>query len=121
LIRPRPNALFSACSRRERIARDGAQATLGYCAADVLGKPVDLFAKAEDAASRVSQRELREAQLAGRSVSARFRLAKDGRQLFMEGLISCVRDEDGTLGGRAIEPHERTSSWPPSAMSCEHR
>ncbi|MDB6011727.1 MAG: domain S-box [Gammaproteobacteria bacterium] len=79
----------------------GAGAILGYSGREILGQSVDLLATQEDLESDTPKREMREAASAGRVTNARWRLRKDGRRLFVEGVVAAVRDDTDRLLGFA--------------------
>jgi PAS domain S-box-containing protein len=79
----------------------GADAILGYSGDEILGQSVDLLSTEEDLEANTLQREMQEATRAGRATSARWKLRKDGRGLFIESVIVAVRDERDRLLGFA--------------------
>jgi PAS domain S-box-containing protein len=79
----------------------GAGAILGYSGDEILGQSVDLFSTREDLEAETLRREMQEAARAGRATSARWKLRKDGRRLFIEGVMVAVRDEMDRLLGFA--------------------
>jgi PAS domain S-box-containing protein len=79
----------------------GAGAILGYSGREILGQSVELLATQEDLESDTPKREMREAASAGRVTNARWRLRKDGRRLFVEGVVAAVRDDTDRLLGFA--------------------
>ena len=80
---------------------EGAGTILGYGGQEILGQSVDLLATEEDLESDIPKREMREAASAGRATNARWRLRKDGRRLFVEGVVTAVRDDTNRLLGFA--------------------
>src|SRR6185503_294954 len=75
----------------------GAQHLLGYSAEDILGQSAARFFATEE--QRVLDREINEAQATGRATSTGWRTRKDGQRLFVEGVLTAVRDERGRLLG----------------------
>jgi len=75
----------------------GAQHLLGYSAEDILGQSAVRFFATDD--QRVLDREINEAQANGRATSSGWRVRKDGQRLFVEGVLTAVRDERGRLLG----------------------
>ena len=76
----------------------GAEQMLGYTVDEVLGQPAArFFVKGDD----VLEREMQEAQATGRATSTGWRVRKDARHLYVEGLLNAVRDDDGRLLGYA--------------------
>jgi PAS domain S-box-containing protein len=79
----------------------GAGAIVGYSGEEILGQSVDLLSTGEDLEAGTLNREMREAASTGRVTSARWRLRKDGRRVFIEGVMVAVRDETDRLLGFA--------------------
>jgi PAS domain S-box-containing protein len=79
----------------------GATAVLGYSTTEILGQPVTRFSMPEDLDARLAEEKMREAARAGRATSNGWRLRKDGTKLFIEGVITAVRDEADRLSGFA--------------------
>ena len=76
----------------------GAEQMLGYTVDEVLGQPAArFFVKGDD----VLEREMQEAQATGRATSTGWRVRKDARHRYVEGLLNAVRDNDGRLLGYA--------------------
>jgi PAS domain S-box-containing protein len=75
----------------------GAENMLGYTAAEVLGQPASRFFLSDPENAGVLGREMTEAETAGRATSTGWRVRKDGSRLFVEGLLTGVRDEHGEL------------------------
>ena len=76
----------------------GAEQMLGYTVDEVLGQPAArFFVKGDD----VLEREMQEAQATGRATSTGWRVRKDARHRYVEGLLNAVRDDDGRLLGYA--------------------
>ena len=74
----------------------GAQHLLGYTSQEILGQPTATFFTDEGA---TLEREIAEARLTGRATSSGWRLRKDAERLFVEGVLTAVRDDDGRLLG----------------------
>src|SRR5690348_15325382 len=77
----------------------GAQHLLGYGAEEILGGPAAQFFVRADNDGGVLDREMREAQASGRATSTGWRVRKDGQRMFVEGVLTAVRDERGQLLG----------------------
>jgi PAS domain S-box-containing protein len=74
----------------------GAQHLLGYSAQEIVGEPSSRFFGDE---GQSLSREMVEALSTGRATSTGWRLRKDGTRLFVEGVLTAVRDEQGQLLG----------------------
>ena len=70
----------------------GAEQLLGYTAQEILGQPTARFF---DRRRRDSGREMQEARSTGRATSTGWRLRKDAKRLFVEGVLTAVRDDTG--------------------------
>jgi PAS domain S-box-containing protein len=79
----------------------GATVVLGYSANEILAQPVTRFCTAEDIHARVAEEKMREAARSGRATINGWRLRKDGTRLFIEGVVTAVRDEADQLSGFA--------------------
>jgi PAS domain S-box-containing protein len=75
---------------------NGAQHLLGYSTQEIVGEPTERFFADESSAL---YREMDEARSTGRATSTGWRMRKDGTQLFVEGVLTAVRDERGQLLG----------------------
>src|SRR5688572_20510511 len=74
----------------------GAQHLLGYSTQEIVGEPAARFFGDE---RDVFLREMGEALSTGRATSTGWRLRKDETRLFVEGVLTTVRDERGRLLG----------------------
>lgn len=79
----------------------GAQRILGYAEAEVLGRPCDLIWTPEDRAACVPRQELETARAEGKALDLRWHLKKSGDRFWADGVMECLRDEDGGLRGFA--------------------
>ena len=75
----------------------GAEHMLGYTSEEIVGQPAARFFVADRAGDRVLEREMQEAQTTGRATSTGWRARKSGEHLYVEGVLSAVRDDDGRL------------------------
>jgi PAS domain S-box-containing protein len=74
----------------------GAQHLLGYSTQEIVGEPTARFFADE---GDVLSREMDEARATGRATSTGWRVRKDGTRLFVEGVLTAVRDDRGQLFG----------------------
>ncbi|HVB42119.1 MAG TPA: PAS domain S-box protein [Streptosporangiaceae bacterium] len=79
----------------------GAQALLGYAAAEVLGKPVSLFYTDEEQAAGAAEAELRKAEETGRLESEGWRVRKDGQRFWASVITAPIHGQDGSITGYA--------------------
>ena len=79
----------------------GAEHTLGYSSDEILGEPASRFFVPEGPGDDVLAREMKEAQARGRAASTGWRARKNGEHLYVEGVLSAVRDDEGRLLGYA--------------------
>jgi PAS domain S-box-containing protein len=75
----------------------GAQNLLGYSADEILGQPTTRFFLTAE--HDLLAREMKEARLAGRATSTGWRVRKNAQHMFMEGVLTPVRDDWGRLLG----------------------
>ena len=93
-------AIFRLCVLGRVVSwNDGAARLLGYAAEEVMDGPVDRFFTPEDQARGLSARELRAAELAGRSSDDNWLVRKDGSRFWASGASNAVRDDRGKLLG----------------------
>ncbi|HEV2610536.1 MAG TPA: PAS domain S-box protein [Noviherbaspirillum sp.] len=77
----------------------GAEKMLGLSTKEAVGKPVsDLFTP-EDRGMGEPSRELIEAEMVGRSEDDRWHLRRDGSRFWAVGVVTPMRNEDGSLRG----------------------
>ena len=76
----------------------GAAQMLGYDAEEILGQPTACLFEDDGATLR---REMQDARANGRAATTGWRLRKDGRRLFVEGVLTAVPDDQGRLLGFA--------------------
>jgi PAS domain S-box-containing protein len=74
----------------------GAEQLLGYTAEEALGQPAARFF--EDQGATLA-REMKDARSTGRATSSGWRVRKNAGRLFVEGVLTAVRDDRGRLIG----------------------
>jgi PAS domain S-box-containing protein len=79
----------------------GAEHMLGYSSEEIVGQPAARFFVSEGAGDMVFPREMKEAQATGRAASTGWRARKNGEHLYVEGVLTAVRDDEGKLLGYA--------------------
>jgi PAS domain S-box-containing protein len=79
----------------------GAEHTLGYSSEEILGQPAARFFVPEGPGDDMLAREMQQARVAGRATSTGWRARKNGERLYVEGVLSAVRDDEGRLLGYA--------------------
>src|SRR5947209_1619176 len=77
----------------------GAERLFGYAPAEIVGRYGRLLFTPEDQASGRSEAELAQAAETGRADDERWHLRKDGSRLYLSGVTTAVRDEQGQLLG----------------------
>lgn len=78
---------------------EGAQRITGYRSEEVLGHLADLLFTPEDRKKRVPQQEMSQAMRDGRAEDERWHLRKDGSRFWASGILTALKEEDGTLRG----------------------
>lgn len=74
-----------------------AQHLLGYSAEEILGQPASCFFLSDEV--DVFAREMMEARSTGRATSTGWRVRRNAEHLFVEGVLTAVRDDQGRLLG----------------------
>jgi rsbT co-antagonist protein RsbR len=77
----------------------GAELIKGYKAEEVVGKHLSMFYTQEDRESNLVQREIDEAARSGRFEGSGWRLRKDGTKIWVEVIISPLKDQAGQVKG----------------------
>ncbi len=79
----------------------GAQALLGYSAAEVIGQPMTMLYTDEDRANGTADRELTVAREGGRCEFEGWRVRKDGHRVRAGVVVTPIRDNAGAITGYA--------------------
>src|SRR6185436_5294791 len=79
----------------------GATRIMGYQEGEAVGRNFSIFYGPEDLANRKPQRELEDAEQAGRCEDEGWRLRKDGTRFWANTIITPLRNADGTIRGFA--------------------
>ena len=77
----------------------GATTLLGYVESEVLGRDFDFIFTKEDRSSGVPRREMAKALETGHAFDDRWHVRKDQSQIYVNGGLCLVKDEDGQLLG----------------------
>jgi PAS domain S-box-containing protein len=86
----------------------GAEQVEGFAAAEITGKHFSSFFAPEDVAQGVPQEVLRRADREGQVLNEGWRVRKDGRRFWSQGVITALRDEAGNLRGFSKIAHDIT-------------
>src|SRR5262249_6849568 len=86
----------------------GAERTLGYAEAEIVGQPSARFFPAEDRQQGVPEKELQTAAACGKANDDRRLVRKDGTSLWCRGTVTALRDAGGRLRGFAKVLRDRT-------------
>ena len=73
----------------------GAEATFGYAADEIVGRPADLVFTPEDRAAGAPEDETGTARRDGRAADERWHLRKDGSRFYASGVLTLLRDGGG--------------------------
>lgn len=74
----------------------GAEKLLGWSEADAVGQSVFMIYTPEDRETGAAKAELDAAKAQGRSSDVRWHERQDGTTVFCDGIVSLLRDTDGT-------------------------
>jgi len=93
-------AIFSL-DTEGRITRwnEGAERILGYRSEEDLGNLGELIFTPEDRKRKAPQQEISQAATNGRAEDERWHLRKDGSRFWASGILTALKEEDGTLRG----------------------
>jgi PAS domain S-box-containing protein len=79
--------------------REGAEAVFGYRPAEIVGCDGDVLFLPEDRAAGAPERERAIAGAEGKAPDVRWHLRGDGRLVFIDGVVTALRDSEGGLVG----------------------
>jgi PAS domain S-box-containing protein len=93
----------------------GVERFFGYSEAEFVGKHVSEIFTPEDRAAGGPEDEMGNARTKGRSSDIRWHLCKDQSRVFVEGVLTAIKDESGTICGfskiaRAVRPLQAAGS-----------
>jgi PAS domain S-box-containing protein len=71
----------------------GAEALLGYGAGEAIGREISFFFTPEDREHHAAETELRQATLNGNATDNRWHMRKDGRRLWVSGLVMRLEND----------------------------
>ncbi|MER2198073.1 PAS domain-containing protein [Methylobacterium brachiatum] len=86
----------------------GAERILGWCEAEMRGKPAHVFFTDEDVADGIPDKEMGSALMYGRGTDERWHQRKDGSLFWANGEMMALRDEGGTAIGFLKMLRDRT-------------
>lgn len=79
----------------------GVARILGYDEDEIVGQHVSFIFTQEEQAAGIPEEEMRRAVTLGRAEGVRWHLRKDGMRFWADGVVTCLRDEQGNLRGFA--------------------
>ena len=88
----------------------GAANVFGWKTEEILGQPLERLFTPEDRESGVPRREVEIATSAGEAPDDRWQMRKDGSRMWVEGVLTAIRDESGRLIGFVKVVRDRTDS-----------
>lgn len=86
----------------------GAEKILGWTAAEMCGKPADVFFTPEDRAADIPAQEMHSALTAGRGIDERWHLRRSGERFWANGEMMALRNEAGEAIGFVKILRDRT-------------
>jgi PAS domain S-box-containing protein len=89
----------------------GAERILGYTEAEILGRSGALFFVLEDRERGEDIKEMETARREGRAADERWHLRKNGSRFWGSGVMTALRDENGTLLGFVKVMQDKTDAW----------
>lgn len=89
----------------------GAQQLFGWTAEEAVGKTANILFRPEDVAVNVFEKELKQAQDTGRASEVRWHIKKDGTRFFGEGVLTLLRQKDGSVAGYAKLMRQAPLTW----------
>jgi two-component system CheB/CheR fusion protein len=90
---------FTDPERRVVTWNAGAERIMGWSEAEMIGRSADIIFTPEDRAKGDPDNEAGRAALDGRAENERWHLRKDGSRFWGSGIMTALKDEDGTLRG----------------------
>jgi PAS domain S-box-containing protein len=93
----------------------GVERFFGYREQEFIGKPFREMFTPEDRAKAAHEEEMGRARTDGRSSDVRWHLCGNQTRVFVEGVLTCIKDENGKACGfakiaRAVRPQDATGS-----------
>lgn len=88
-----------------------ARTVFGYEASEVLGRSAALLFPPESGPQEALEGELRQARSHGKASDNRWLIARDGRRLWAEGVLTLLEDEEGRAGGFCKLVHDATERY----------
>lgn len=79
--------------------REGAEAVFGYSGEEMTGQSCDILFVPEDRESQQPEKERSTAAELGKASDVRWHLRKGGSRVFIDGVSTALRDQDGRLAG----------------------
>jgi PAS domain S-box-containing protein len=98
---------------------DGAERLMGYSEQEALGRPIAMLFTPDEIAAGEPERELATAHATGRAESESWRLCKDGRRIFVNEVVSAVRDPHGEIVSFTKITRDLTERWHATAALSE--
>ena len=87
-----------------------ARSVFGYEAAEVVGRPAALLFPPEDRPEDALREEMRQARAHGKASDNRWLVARDGRRLWAEGVLTALEDDQGRPAGFCKLVHDGTEA-----------
>jgi len=91
-------------------ANDAVASVLGYAPAELIGKSLRMIFTPEDLERGLDQHEIDVARKVGRAEDDRWHVSKDGGRVYCQGILTCLKGEDGGVGGFVKVFRDRTDT-----------
>lgn len=88
----------------------GSAKIFGYDGSEMIGSTIERLFTAEDRQDKVPANELELAARYGTAEDDRWMVRKDGVRLWASGVVTCLRERDGTLAGFSKLLRDRTDT-----------
>jgi PAS domain S-box-containing protein len=90
---------FADLNGRITVWSPGVERLLGYTEDEFLGQDLTILFTAEDREKKLDEQELETARRDGRAPDTRWHMKKDGERIFVDGVLSAIRDQQGVHSG----------------------
>lgn len=94
----------------------GVRKVLGYSEEEFVGQSLAVIFVCEDREQAVHEREMKKAAEHGRAAAVRWHVRKEGRRIFVDGVLTALRDESGSIIGFSKLLRDVTDEMPEALL-----